>query len=62
VAVRMDEPNQNALDYYLLPRIDMKRPNVRLADDNGLSLDAYRYETIDAFIAMAARTPLQEVA
>ncbi|MBX9845200.1 MAG: recombinase family protein [Xanthobacteraceae bacterium] len=62
VAVRMDEPNQNALDYYLLPRIDMIAPNVRLADDNGISLDAYRYETLDAFFALAARAALQEVA
>lgn len=62
VAVRMDEPNQNALDYYLLPRIDMTAPNVRLADDNGVSLDAYRFETLDAFFALAARAPLQEVA
>ncbi|MDI3469914.1 MAG: Recombinase [Pseudolabrys sp.] len=62
VAVRMDEPNQNALDYYLLPRIDMTVPNVRLAEDNGVSLDAYRFETLDAFFALAARATLQEVA
>ena len=52
VAVRMDEPNQSALDYYLLPRIDMTAPNVRLAEDNGVSLDAYRFETLDAFFAL----------
>jgi hypothetical protein len=62
VAVRMDEPNENALDYYLLPRIDMTSPNVRLAEDNGVSLDAYRFETLDGFFALAARAPLQEVA
>ena len=62
VAVRMDEPNQNALDYYLLPRIDMTAPKVRLAEDNGISLDAYRFETLDAFFALAARATLQEVA
>jgi DNA invertase Pin-like site-specific DNA recombinase len=62
VAVRMDEPNGNALDYYLLPRIDITAPKVRLADDNGISLDAYRYETLDAFFALAARAALQEVA
>jgi DNA invertase Pin-like site-specific DNA recombinase len=62
VAVRMDEPNQSALDYYLLPRIDMTGPNVRLAEDNGVSLDAYRFESLDAFFALASRSPLQEVA
>jgi hypothetical protein len=58
----MDEPNQTARDYYLLPRIDMTAPNVRLAEDNGVSLDSYRFETLDAFFALAARATLQEVA
>jgi DNA invertase Pin-like site-specific DNA recombinase len=62
VAVRMDGPNQNALDYYLLPRIDMTAPRLRLAEDNGISLDAYRFPTLDAFFGMATRVSLQEVA
>ena len=62
VAVRMDEPNQNALDYYLLPRIDMTGPRLRLAEDNGISLDAYRFETLDALFGLAARVELLEVA
>ena len=62
VAVRMDEPNQNALDYYLLPRIDMTAPRLRLAEDNGVSLDAYRFETLDVLFGLAARIKLQEVA
>ena len=52
VAVRMDGPNQNALDYYLLPRIDMTAPRLRLAEDNGISLDAYRFATLDAFFGL----------
>ena len=62
VAVRMDEPNQSALDYYLLPRIDMTGPRLRLAQDNGVSLDAYRFETLEAFFGLAARAGLLEVA
>jgi DNA invertase Pin-like site-specific DNA recombinase len=62
VAVRMDEPNRSALDYYLLPRIDMTAPRLRLAQDNGISLDAYRFETLDPLFALAARATLQEVA
>ena len=62
VAVRMDGPNQNALDYYLLPRIDMTAPRLRLAEDNGISLDAYRFPTLDAFFGLATRVSLQEVA
>jgi hypothetical protein len=62
VAVRMDQPNQTALDYYLLPRIDMTVPRLRLAEDNGISLDAYRFETLEALFELAARAELLEVA
>jgi DNA invertase Pin-like site-specific DNA recombinase len=62
VAVRMDQPNREALDYYLLPRIDMNTPRLRLAEDNGISLDAYRISTLDSFSGLAARADLREVA
>jgi len=62
VAVRMDQPNREALDYYLLPRIDMTEPRLRLAEDNGVSLDAYRFETLESLFGLAARTELLEVA
>jgi DNA invertase Pin-like site-specific DNA recombinase len=62
VAIRMDQPNREPLDYYLLPRIDMTEPRLRLAEDNGVSLDSYRFETLEAFYALTARTNLLEVA
>lgn len=62
VAVRMDRTNKVARDYYLLPRIDMSLPKLRLAEYNGISLDAYRYETLDALYGMAARVRILEVA
>jgi DNA invertase Pin-like site-specific DNA recombinase len=62
VAVRMDEENRQRLDYYLLPRLDLNRPAVRLAEYNGLSLDAYRFDTLEHFFEMAARAKLIEVA
>ena len=62
VAVRMDQPNREPLDYYLLPRIDMTAPHLRLAQDNGTSLDAYRFDTLEAFFSLTARTELLEVA
>jgi hypothetical protein len=62
VAVRMDEPNRHALDYYLLPRIDMTADQLRLAEENGLSLDAYRFETLDFLFSMAGRADLREAA
>jgi DNA invertase Pin-like site-specific DNA recombinase len=62
IAVRMDRLNRDPLDYYLLPRIDMTEPRLRLAEDNGVSLDAYRFETLESFFGLAARTNLMEVA
>eukprot|EP00903_Cladosiphon_okamuranus_P020643 g18953.t1 len=41
IAVRMDELNEAPRDYYLLPSIDITMARLRLAEQNGLSLDAY---------------------
>jgi hypothetical protein len=62
IAVRMDQPNESAFDYYLLPRIDMTAPRIRLAQDNGIFLDAYRFDSLDALYCLATRTDLMEVA
>ena len=62
VAVRMDRPNREPLDYYLLPRLDMSMPRLRLAEHNGVSLDSYRFETLEPLFGMAARVRLPEVA
>jgi DNA invertase Pin-like site-specific DNA recombinase len=62
IAIRMDQLNREALDHYLLPRIDMTEPRLRLAQDNGVSLDAYRFETLDSLFDLTARAKLLEVA
>lgn len=62
VAVRMDEANHAPLDYYLLPRNDIIAPNLRLARDNGVELDGYRFETLDPLFDLAARTSILMVA
>ncbi len=62
VAVRMDAGNEEPKDYYLLPRLDMREAVLRLADYNGLSLDAYRFDSLAPFFQMAARTRFREAA
>jgi hypothetical protein len=62
IAVRMDATNEGIRDYYLLPGIDMTWENLRVAEENGVYLDAYRFETLDYFLGMAERVKLQEAA
>ena len=62
IVVRMDPDNKAPQDYYLLPRIDMTLPRIRLAEHNGVSLDSYRFEGLETLFRMAARVRLEEVA
>ena len=62
VAVRMAEGNDDVLDYYLLPAIDITVGKLRLAHDNGVGLDAYRFATLDYLFGMAERVHLREAA
>lgn len=62
VAVRMDSTNDRPRDYYLLPQLDMRDAVLRLAEYNGLSLDSYRFDTLDSFYQMAARVPIRRAA
>ena len=62
IAVRMDATNEEVRDYYLLPGVDMTWENLRVAEDNGIYLDAYRFETLDRFYSMTERINLEEAA
>ena len=61
IAVRMDESNGAALDYYLLPSMDMTFGRLRLAEFNGVYLDAYRFDSLDAFFELTERVHLEAV-
>lgn len=62
IAIRMDPANREPLDYYLLPWIGISEPRFRLREDNGLLFDAYRFESVDAFFDLAARSRIQVAA
>lgn len=62
LAVRMDAANKQPLDYYLLPAIDMMAPKLRLAAENGVSIDAYRFDTLTTLYALSARALIPEAA
>ena len=62
IAVRMDPTNEGILDYYLLPAIDMTWENLRLAEDNGIYFDTYRFPTLEFYFHLAARTLIDHAA
>jgi DNA invertase Pin-like site-specific DNA recombinase len=62
VAVRMARGNKVPLDYYLLPRLDMNVPRLHLREHNAITLDAYRFDGLDALFTLAARASILEVA
>ncbi len=62
IAVRMDQSNREILDYYLIPALDVEDPTIRLAENNHLALDAYRFETLEAFFMLTERAALSEAA
>lgn len=62
VAVRLDEDNRSALDYYLLPRLDFGQPRIQLADRNGIEFDSYRFDSLDYLYGMARRHRIRRTA
>ena len=62
IAVRMDRQNIRPLDYYLLPRIDVNSPRIRMAEQNGIMLDAYRFNSLSPLFVLAERSPIEEAA
>lgn len=59
VAIRMNTLNNEPLDYYLLPKIDVHDASVRLAEHNGIWLDAYRFDDLEKFFELCARENLR---
>ena len=62
IVVRMEQDNQNILDYYLMPAIDIENPDLRLRENNSFALDAYKFESLDIFYPMTERVLISEVA
>jgi len=56
VAVRLDETNQSALDYYLLPRLDFGCKGFNLLEHNAIEFESYRFDSLDYLYGMAQRT------
>jgi DNA invertase Pin-like site-specific DNA recombinase len=57
IAIRMEGGNRRPRDYYLFPKIDLFGGRLSLAEENGLSIDAYRFETLDELFGLSRRIP-----
>lgn len=60
--IRMDANNLKPLDYYLLPALDVENPTIRLAEDNHIALDAYRFDDLEPFFQLTERVAILEAA
>jgi len=62
IAARLKPGNQEILDYYLLPGMDTLVHRLRLAPENGIVLDVYRFENLNFLMSMARRVAIEEAA
>lgn len=62
IVVRMNEQNDAPLDYYILPALDVEDPQLRLADNNGLAIDCYRFNDLEEFFFLTRRVNILEAA
>ena len=62
VVLRMSAGNREVLDYYLLPRLDFTVSSLRMAEENGLYLDAYRFDDLGPFLDLTARATVRRAA
>jgi hypothetical protein len=61
IAARLAPTNENILDYYIFPKIETLTAQLRLAGENGIRLDSYRFDNLDFFLSMARRTSIEEI-
>ena len=59
VAARLDHANKELLDYFLLPSIDFGLARISLGERNPIELESYRFDSLDFFYGMAARSKLR---
>jgi Recombinase len=62
IIARMDAANENPVDYYLLPMIDLDMRDLRLHEENAISVDTYRFDSLSYFVRMASRVRIEVAA
>jgi len=59
IAARLQPGNEDILDYYLLPRVDILTERLNLQPENGLILDVYRFNNLNFFMEIAQRVRVE---
>lgn len=62
IVVRMNATNDAPRDYYLLPGLDVEWTAIRAGEENGIGLDAYRFDSLEQFYYLSRRTAIPEAA
>jgi DNA invertase Pin-like site-specific DNA recombinase len=62
VAIRLAPGNEKTLDYYLLPSLDFGQERIRLAEQNAVELESYRFDTLDYLYGMGSQIRLRRAA
>jgi hypothetical protein len=59
IAARLQPGNEEILDYYLLPSMDILTERLHLRQENGVVLDVYRFDNLNFFMEMARRVRIE---
>jgi hypothetical protein len=62
IAARLQPENQEILDYFLFPRLDVLTGRLSLRPENGVILDVYRFNNLNYFMEMAERVRIEAAA
>ena len=62
IAARLAPGNEQILDYYLFPAMDVIWNRLRIAADNGVVLDTYRFNNLNFFLELAKTTLVEKIA
>jgi DNA invertase Pin-like site-specific DNA recombinase len=62
IAARLRPGNEEILDYYLLPSMDILAHRLRLAPENGVVLDVHRFDNLNFLVSMARRVAIEAAA
>jgi DNA invertase Pin-like site-specific DNA recombinase len=62
IAARLQPGNEEVLDYFLFPRLDVLTERLSLKPENGLVLDVHRFNNLNFFMEMAERARIERTA